>query len=240
MVIQRLALVTIAISTSFCTDHGLQTGVGDKVVSEGPGVSSVQETRVTKLLSAESGTDPGGKPLDLRDQEPDLPPSGAVSSPLVSTTGQGICDTRTPSCGPAVTVHLPMDPVFQEGSGGPTEPIEVHGILEFFQTSECLKSYVRRSRDLRASYRSGCIEVEQGIAPVKDGGAISLSLGEYYVRVRGHDGAPYTHFVFAHQETTSSRELFIEQLDTYDADEISAASRWRGQAELLPKETLRW
>jgi hypothetical protein len=66
--------------------------------------------------------------------------------------------------------------------------------------------------------------VEQGIAPVRDGGSISLSLGEYYVRVRGHDGAPYTHFLLAHKESPEQKDLFIEQLDTSDLEEISAAS----------------
>jgi hypothetical protein len=226
MVIQRLALILSVFSTSFCTDHGLQTGVGDKVVSNGSGSGESNEGRTTSALvpGVEINRPAGHLNLDQRDSSSGLLESVSPSSPLVTTTGQGVCDSKVPSCGPSLIVHLPTDPLFQEGSGGPTEPIEVHGILEFFQTSDCLRSYVRKTRDLRSSYRSGCIEVEQGIAPVRDGGSISLSLGEYYVRVRGHDGAPYTHFLLAHKESPEQKDLFIEQLDTSDLEEISAAS----------------
>jgi hypothetical protein len=57
-----------------------------------------------------------------------------------------------------------------------------------------------------------------------DGGTISLGLGDYYVRVRGYDGAPYTHFLLAHKEGSGLKDLFIEQLDIYDADENSTAA----------------
>lgn len=226
MVIQRLGLLLFAISTSFCTDHGLQTGVGDKVVSE---ADRSDRRKDPDLKNSDAGMSvnnlvPVGLNLNQDDERTSLPDTTASPVPLVTTTGQGVCDTNTPLCGPSLIVHLPIDPLFQEGSGGPTDPLEVHGLLEFFQTSDCLKNYVRKTRDLRTSYRSGCIEVEQGIASVKDGGTISLVLGDYYVRVRGYDGAPYTHFLLANKEGRGSKDLFIEQLDTYDADEISAAA----------------
>lgn len=226
MVIQRLGLFLIGISTSFCTDHGLQTGVGDKVVSE---VDQSNNFKVGISNKARDGLGVGnqvsvGLNLNQDDERSSWVDSPASPVPLVTTMGQGVCDTRTPLCGPSLIVHLPIDPLFQEGSGGPTDPLEVHGLLEFFQISDCLKNYVRKTRDLRSSYRSGCIEVEQGIAAIKDGGTISLVLGDYYVRVRGYDGAPYTHFLLAHKEGSGSKDLFIEQLDTYDADEISSAA----------------
>jgi hypothetical protein len=226
MVIQRLGLFLFAISTSFCTDHGLQTGVGDKVVSEADrsDVLKGANSKNSKDGMAINNLVPVGLSLNQDDEQISLPDTTLSPVPLVTTTGQGVCDPRTPLCGPSLIVHLPIDPLFQEGSGGPTDPLEVHGLLEFFQTSDCLKNYVRKTRDLRSSYRSGCIEVEQGIASIKDGGAVSLVLGDYYVRVRGYDGAPYTHFLLAHKEGSGPRDLFIEQLDNYDADEISAAA----------------
>ncbi len=220
MVIQRLALILLAYSSCFCTDLGLQTGVGDKVVSEEHFSSDGNDRNVDTSVYPGKVREGTSVTMDLDDSGGRSLEASSVSAPapLVSTTGYGVCDHKTPSCGPSLIVHFPMDSSFQEGSGGPTEPLEVHGLLEFFQASDCLGSYVRRTRDLRASFRSGCIEVEQGVASVKDGGTISLSLGNYYVRVRGYDGAPYTHFLLAHKEGSDGKELFIEHLDSYDAE----------------------
>lgn len=225
MVTQRLALILSVLSTSFCTDHGLQTGVGDKVVSDGSSSGESYEARsVSDPNSGEvKSLSSAGLSLDGKDRPSELKGKVSPSTPLVPASGLGICDIKVPSCGPTLVVHFPTDPLFQEGSGGPTEPIEVSGILEFFQMSDCLRSYVQRSRDLRSSYRSGCIEVEQGIAPLKDGDSISLSLGDYYIRVRGYDGAPYTHFLLAHKANADQKDLFIEQLEAPEIDEISAA-----------------
>lgn len=227
MVIQRLGLFIILISTSFCTDHGLQSGIGDKIVSKSSvSVDAPRPGRGAKVLdSSQSGDVPRQMNLNPMNSTGEDNATRSPSSPLVATAGQGVCDSQTATCGPSLTVHFPIDPLFQEGSGGPTEPMEVHGILEFFQPSDCLKSYVQKTRDLRTSYRSGCVEVEQGTLSIKDGGTFSLSLGDYYVRVRGYDGAPYTHFVWAHKGSTSPKELFIEQLDIYDSDDVAASAR---------------
>ena len=200
MFLHRLTLCALAMSSTSCTDQNIQKSrSGEKVVSE-----------ETALLAEKLGQNTGVSP----DSAAEVPREAALSLAPSPVDGSVFCDRDSTVCGPGVLIHLPLQGIFQEGSGGPTEPIELKGIFEFYQTSECLRAFLAKGRDLRHTYGSGCTEVDLGIAAVADGGTLAVNQGEYYVRVRGHDGAPYTHLIWSYVNSDRSNHLLsIEPLD---------------------------
>ena len=215
MLAQRLPLFALAIGMTFCTDQNIPIGLGNKAVSKASGSS-------TPVQSADSRTEPS-----TREELSSDSGSAGNSLSLVSATveGQVVCDMEAIVCGPALTVQLPLQEFFQEGSGGPLEPMELRALLEFYQSNECLRAFVANGPDIRSTFGSGCTEVLQGVAPVADGGTISLAKGEYYVRVRGHDGAPYTHLTWTQRDSREPKVLAVGALDLQTIPEDVAASR---------------
>ena len=215
MLAQRLPLFALAMGITFCTDQNIPKDSGIQPQSKVP-VSS------TQIQTAESRTD-----LSTRDELPrgTLGADSSLSLLAATVEGQVVCDTQAAACGPALTIRLPMQEFFQEGSGGPLEPMELRAILEFYQSNDCLRSFVSNAPDIRNTFVSGCNEVLQGVAPVADGGTIFLSQGEYYVRIRGHDGAPYTHQTWVQRDALEPKVLTIRSLDLQTIPEDVAASR---------------
>lgn len=217
------AIFAFAICSVSCTDQNVQSDPRDDMVADTP----AERSNGYALVSTQAGASSEGGMQHSEGNSGDFL-SRAVSSKRVvinqalgsdsgdstlsSLPTQSICQGS--GCGPQVKVRLPMVDVFQEGSGSPTDPIELRAILEFYSINECLRAFVEASQDIRQIFRSGCSEEERENVSVGDGQVFSLGLpeGQYYVRIRGHDGSPYSHLLFNNLRDREKIDLEVRVL----------------------------
>lgn len=137
---------------------------------------------------------------------------GALDPSRDGAEDSALCRRPGPGCEIFVLVQVPLGTSF-EIRRDPLGPLELRASLEFFADSSCWRTMVMTSADIRAGVPQSCPEIALGAINVGDGSRILIKEGSYYVRVRGIDGAPYTHLIWEQERGQPARELRIISLE---------------------------